>query len=360
MDFNLRKILPVAAMICSMASGLSAAQHDMQSSQSDMDKPRQITPGASPRVENGADVFISADFIYWSVREDGLNFATSGYANSPTTTLTKGQVVNPDFSWHPGFKVGIGLTMAHDDWDLFLEYTWLNSPSSTDSLTSNTTTNSTMQSTWIYQVNDVLNRITLARGDWSDNMNVGDLTLGRNLFISHYLSLRPHVGLKAGWHDQKYNVAYQEVLGTGNITETRLRFRNQSFGIGLLFGMDSAYFFDKNWSLFGDFAATALASHFDVDQKATDFELNNTVKVGADRVVYNYNNKIDTITPVIEWAMGVRWDYWFNEDSYHVGLQLGWEQQWWYGMNRFHNMFQGDDRGNLVMQGVTFKLRFDF
>ncbi len=32
---------------------------------------QEITPNAGPRVANGADVFLTADFIYWRPREDG-------------------------------------------------------------------------------------------------------------------------------------------------------------------------------------------------------------------------------------------------------------------------------------------------
>ncbi|NDE82432.1 MAG: hypothetical protein EB051_02290, partial [Chlamydiia bacterium] len=31
-----------------------------------------ITPPVSPRVTHGADIFISADFIYWYAQQDGL------------------------------------------------------------------------------------------------------------------------------------------------------------------------------------------------------------------------------------------------------------------------------------------------
>ncbi|MCI5051523.1 MAG: Lpg1974 family pore-forming outer membrane protein [Simkaniaceae bacterium] len=359
MELNLRKILSLAGFLCLTTTAVSAAQ-DMQSHH-DMDKPRQITPAASPRVENGADVFITADFIYWSVREDGLNFATSGYAAAPTTTLAKGKVYQPDFNWHPGFKAGLGLTLAHDDWDLFLEYTWMNAPMDWTTATNNGTDNSTLQSSWIFDVNDSVQRLTRATGAWSNNVNTADLTMGRHLFISHYLALHPHIGLKASWQKQRYKAYYQETDGVlGDITETRLSFRQQFFGIGLLAGIDSSYYFDKNWSLFGDFAASALASHFDVDHKSSQFLILNGEKNGANTVPLYFDEKVDTITPVLEWAMGVRWDYWFNEDSYHVALQLGWEQQFWLDMNRFHNVFDGGARGNLTMQGVTFKFRFDF
>jgi hypothetical protein len=76
--------------------------------------------------------------------------------------------------------------------------------------------------------------------------------------------------------------------------------------------------------------------------------------VGKYKAVYN------TLTPVLEMGMGLRWDYWFNDRSYHTGLSLGWEQQLWWNMNKFASIAYPATNGNLTMQGITFKFRFDF
>lgn len=364
MEVTFRKIATSVGLLCGCMTSLFAAQ-DLHSNSSDQqmkqDKTKQITPEASPRVEDGADVFLTADFIYWSVREEGLSFATSGFEtnNVGSATLSKGSVYEPDFKWDPGFKVGLGLALGHDGWDIFLQYTWMNSNSDSEKATNTTSAATDLLSTWIFDPADPSKPLTLAKGSWSLNYNTADLELGRHYFISHYLTLRPHVGLKASWQKQKNRVKYQETANGGVITETRLNMRERFFGIGLCAGMNSNWHFDKNWSMYGDFALSALASHFSVDQKYTNFNITNSV-ASQSLVLANFKNTIDTIKPVLELGMGVQWDYWFNDDSYHVGLSLGWEQQLWWGMNQFQNTFTGADYGDLTMQGVTFKFRFDF
>ena len=37
-----------------------------------------ITPSAGPVVKHGADIFVDADFIYWTARQDGLPYVYTG------------------------------------------------------------------------------------------------------------------------------------------------------------------------------------------------------------------------------------------------------------------------------------------
>ena len=65
----------------------------------------QITPPAGPLVSNGADVYLTADFIWWKAQQDGLAFAVNGI-NAPgeATDVSKGHLHQPHFKYEPGFK----------------------------------------------------------------------------------------------------------------------------------------------------------------------------------------------------------------------------------------------------------------
>lgn len=369
MEVNFRKIVSLAGVICGCMTSLFAAQdlhsNGMSGDDSDMNQPKQITPAASPRVENGADVFLTADFIYWSVREEGLAFATSGFAPGGvgTTTLSKGQTYYPGFRWRPGFKVGLGLDLGHDGWDIYAQYTWMNAPKHTRTATSTTDSNNELVSTWVFDPANEMQSVNYASGAWSLNFNTADLDIGRQYFISHYLVLRPFVGLKASWQKQRNTAYYQETVTTTSYTATNLSMKERFFGIGLRSGLNANFHFDKNWSLYGDCTLSALASHFNVSHSYTTWTVTNTdttPTASETLLLANYKTVLNTIKPVLETGMGLAWDYWFNDDSYHVGLSLGWEQQLWWGMNKFNNLLNGDSNGDLSMQGITFKFRFDF
>ncbi|HSX12675.1 MAG TPA: Lpg1974 family pore-forming outer membrane protein, partial [Rhabdochlamydiaceae bacterium] len=72
-------------------------------------------------MKDGANIFVTADFIYWTAREDNLDFAiTKDIDIDPA----KGRFVGPETRWRPGFKVGVGHDFCYDGWDIFAEYTW--------------------------------------------------------------------------------------------------------------------------------------------------------------------------------------------------------------------------------------------
>ena len=78
----IRKDWAFALGILSLSTAMVAAD---QTQQSDKNPPMPmgvtsqpsgvITPPVAPAVTNGADVFLTADFIYWRSHQDGLPFA---------------------------------------------------------------------------------------------------------------------------------------------------------------------------------------------------------------------------------------------------------------------------------------------
>lgn len=139
MENKLGRFLSYAAMAVCLTTGAYADQMEdqndtqMNRSSSDAVNFREITPNAGPRVTNGVDVFITADFIYWTSREEGLAFARSGiadYSEAIALGNTKlGNTYYPKSKFSPGFKVGVGLNLGHDGWDTYLNYTWFHNHS---------------------------------------------------------------------------------------------------------------------------------------------------------------------------------------------------------------------------------------
>ena len=83
METKFKKLLPLAGVLFGfMTTSLIAAQGDSQRSPAPAGKIndyqegrfKEITPHAGPRVQDGVDVFITADFIYWAPRTDGLGY----------------------------------------------------------------------------------------------------------------------------------------------------------------------------------------------------------------------------------------------------------------------------------------------
>lgn len=378
MDTYLNKLVPFAGVVCSMVASSAFAAGDMHSMHSQQ-KPapagqvhedqqghfREITPSAGPRVNDGADVYISADFIFWTARMDGLAYAGRGFGNG-STNPSSGTTQYPDFSFSPGFKVGLGLALAHDGYDLGIEYTWLHTNGNTSTTAGTTTQTDNLYPLWDIAGNYggttsggfAISELAKATSRWSLHYNVIDVEMGRNYFVSQYLKLRPHVGFKGAWNDIDYRVRY--TFDVDNSTQRLDEMTNNQdyWGFGLRTGLDTAWHFTKEFSLFADFALSALWSQYQSNRKDTEQQVVPTT--GTKTTLLSTNNDFHTVTPVLEMDLGLRWETWFSDDDYHFLIQAGWEEQVWFNFNNLARFIGESVNGNLTTQGLTLKFRFDF
>lgn len=320
-----------------------------------------ITPNAGPCVSCGADLFVTAEYLYWATREEHLGFAllNDPTTNQATSFAEKGCVIQPDWCSSSGFKVGLGLMLDCDGWDLYANYTWLRP--STKKRTVRPTDNKVLfDLNWNQSVDGTnFDNITSISGKWELHFNVLDLELGRNFFISQCLHLRPHFGLKGTWQGQWMNVVTIGTTGSGNTLQNITAmgsFELDYWGVGIRAGLDSSWHFSPCFSLVAEVAASALWERFCSDAKSV-FE-NQTTSLFS--VPINTQDTFHTINPVLELYLGFRWENWFCCDEWHWSIELGWEQQWWANQNQFYYGITETRMGDLSFQGLTLKLRFDF
>lgn len=317
-----------------------------------------ITPNAGPCVANGFDAHISASFIYWTAREDHLGFAyrepVQGIS-SGTTVTSKSHVKHPDWNFRPGFKIAVGYLYDHDGWDVLGEYTWLRVRDTKESLSANDLSTQRIQGIWPFSIN--IDDPTSVQTLWQLDFNVVDLELGRNFFISRYLKLRPHFGLKGTWQDQHYHVA---ALGlSDNIPSIVMdKHKLDYWGVGIRTGLDTAWHFSRCFSLYGEVSASLLWERFEAEEK-TDIA---PLEVGdAEPLTALYvGNDIRAVRPVVELTLGLRWETWFCCEHYHFSIEAGWEEQWWSDQNQLFDAYQETRQGDLSLHGLTLKARIDF
>ncbi len=340
-----------------------------------------ITPNASPVVNNGLNFFFNADFIYWTAREDGLAFATLNSAAQATqaesnTVLQKGSSLFVNNKYSPGFKAGVGTYSPHDGWDVNLEYTWFRTSPSSSTYEgkglSPRQLNNNLSFTKLFPFEFTNVNKRTAQATWKFRLNNFDLEIGRNFFVSHYLTLRPHLGLKGGWQRQLLtsNWTLNDVTGT-NVSWTSSDFvtntKQKQWNIGLRTGIDSAWMLSKNWSIFGDFALAALWNEFSLSRidTATTSGSPDSLENASNFQTFNQSTRFHILAPVFEFALGLRFDLWFADDQYKFRLQAGWENQTWLYQNNLDEVFPyrktfNTNGTNLSMQGLTLEAKIDF
>jgi hypothetical protein len=323
---------------------------------------REITPEAQPKVTHWADPYITADFIYWKAVEENIHYAYNGAFGSTNHNADDGRYHSPDFDFEPGFKLGFGLKFKHDGWDLFAQWTWLSEFEGDSHVKADHDGDNVPHyhghSAFLPQIG-ILGDITFdrAHADWSMHFNALDIELGRNFFISRYVTLRPHFGLKFGWIDQDLHVKADDFTVFGALTQAAIvppsegssKQDQDFFGVGIRTGLDAVWYFTKHWGLYGDFAISALWSDF--HSKREDHVATNTI---AKVENLDFKRTLTTLTQVLEFGLGFRYDCTFFIGDYEFFLQAGWEEQIWFNQNQFLDTV--DTRtGNLTFHGLTVK-----
>lgn len=351
----------LTGVVCSFLMGsiqLQAAQDTSYGQNGNGKEIQSVTPNAGPNTTWIVDPFFTVDFIYWTAREDGLDYAIEG-ANlnllNQVPSIPKGKIQNPDWSFDPGFKVGAGLKMQHDGWDVYANYTWFHN-SSHDSLHKPNGFLPTLPNFLFFLLNllpNIPNNLGFesAKQDWSLHFNTIDLELGRAYYISRFLTLRPHVGFKGTWQDQEVRTQYQLVVQ--NLF--RIHQHQDSWGIGIRTGLDACWYFIRSFGLYGDFSLTGMWSGFHSKRKDDHIQPDLTT-----------TNILDTkqlthaVKPVIEFGLGLRYELLYNNDDFRFLIQAGWEEQIWLEHNHLIDMAEYSDKGDLSLQGFTLEVRLDF
>ena len=341
------------------------------------DQKSVITPSVFPYVSCGSNIYMTVDFLWWQSILGGTGYAYNGTADGSAETplgvsVDRGQLHRPDYGFSPGFKVGVGGHFDHDGWAVGAEFTYL--PSSGDDTLDACDMSSRgcdpaliisgSKTNFNITTGDGINeQFSIVEGyaDWNQNFMALDVTLGRNFFISKYLTLNPHVGLKAAWITERIRYDFDPTPQTVDprdgsvplnvVIDSDVYKRQHVYGLGIRGGLDTMWHMTKSWAFYGDLSLTTFWAHFHVknyDGVTETLEGEYTTKK------LNYN--VVSVIPVIETGFGLAYISWFSNNRYRLQLQLGWENQIWTEFNYFTQ----DGFGSLAMQGMTFQAGLTF
>ena len=328
----------------------------------------RVTPPARPDVKDGADLFITADVLLWRAEEDGLEFAEETFQDtSKIQNLTDGRVLNPNFDWKWGFRVGIGYNMPHDGWDLYLDWVRFTSrdhKSNSVNPPTGAAATTLFASTGSNSAGGPSSNVQQASVHWNLKLNMLDLELGREFFVSKWLTLRPFTGLRSGWIDQKLSTDYINEVPSGATLETfdidqRCRF----WGLGIRAGLNTLWSLGCGWGIYGNAAISLLPGRFHINYEQDSTQ----VTVGTDSQHYTKDH-LNAARAVTDLALGLRWDTLTCDEAYHFAFRVGFEQHHFFGQNQFRNYnYDSSARpvsratlSDLTTYGVTAGFEFGF
>lgn len=288
--------------------------------------PAQMDPNPSARwgTKDRSNFFIQGEVLW--IKPLGMNFSKTLRTNNH---LSSASYFSNEFT--TGERVGIGYNTCYDGWDAVLEYTGFN-----------------------YHHN---NAGSAYRGGnvtgttaYTYYFNQGDLDFGRMMKISRKVKMRPHVGARVLWLNEK--VSFNYTVPTGYSYQ-----KNKNTLGGLELGLDSVWMFAKEFGVYANLGLTTL-----VNQQKSVFFNNASANIDGPSFNTNYGSKIVSGYDI---KVGIRWDKNFSDDSYHFGINFGYEQHSLININNLlgdfsdsvnHTLFDND----FTWQAISLGARFDF
>ncbi|MBS0650421.1 MAG: hypothetical protein JSR93_04600, partial [Verrucomicrobia bacterium] len=329
-------------------------------------QPRAKSASTYLKAPEAVGIFFRGEFLYWNAELEGLDYvirskSISGAASPApfdiAPTMKKGKALYPDFSWDPGFRIGIGYHIPHDQWDICLNWTRFQTDASDSSYPPS---GGSIDGTWL--LTSFGSSATFASAHWKLDYDVLDLELGRFYYLTRALSARPFIGLRGVWIDQHYRTTYNGISVSRGfflppaITNIRLKMKNDYEAFGLRAGSNLDWAFNRHWSLIGEASVSLVYGFFDVSQKSS---ISNPIAPFE----IDSKEEFHTTKANFEVAIGLQWNTYFAKDRYHLVIAGTYEFIEWFSQNqltRFSGSYRFPSHGNLMLQGGTFSARFEF
>ena len=315
-----------------------------------------INPSGRPEVKDGADIFLTADLLVWQAHENGLGYVIKDNGSN----LNKSHTREPHFNWDPGFRIGFGINTPHDGWDLYANWTYYHTKARSH------VSNGTEYPVFANPAYVGGDTFTSSNAQWKLNLNMIDVELGREFFVSKWLTLRPFIGLRNAWVYQRMNVDYNAVTvaispgpsaGSSYFTDMKCQF----WGMGVRPGLDTQWGVGSGFSFFGNTSLSLLYGFFHQTQDQSSVLSTTTTSYIGNQ----HSNRVGRA--IVETELGVRWEHMLAKDRLHFAVQLGWENLIFFGQNQFDRYVASLDpamyvanQGDLTLQGYTLAFRLDF
>lgn len=388
LKFLIRFSLLASTCILSADADTDAKIRNLQSRVNSLEYMRGsclVNPSGRPTQKCDWGGYITIDPILLNAQENGLEFVLvtqnvgQGTAAASDFIFLSGKTKakSPNFDWDWGFRAGIGVNLPRDGWDLYLNWMRLRSfahksvqaDGITEWLTPVFVSNQTQPFAPL-SLNQGLLRTS--KSTWRLLLNELDLELGRQFFVSKWLTLKPHGGLRTAWIRQKNGISYNDwqpnaSIESVDITHYFVNMKCNYWGIGFKGGLDTQWGIGCGWSLFANFDAAILYGYFDIfnDQSADFAQI-------APIDFFSYHDFYHISRFITDFIAGIRYDYLFCDERYHLGIQVGWEHHLFFDQNQFTKFigagaFNGGlpgviiaNQGDLSFQGFSAQVRFDF
>jgi hypothetical protein len=332
------------------------------------------------------DVYVTSSFIYWQAQQENMEIGLISsndpnvFGDNPFSTsyVNNMSITQPNFTFIPGFKFGIGGNFDWDGWDAYGEYTRYHgtTASGVSPLKPSTATaGNPSNGKYLYPMQGAPGAYeTLffrsANQSWNLKMDLVDISLARAYYSGTKLSIRPFFGGRGAWIRQNLSTFYNGSTsnystdnGYSNATQKNY---SASWGIGPRAGFESNWMLGYGLRFLGNGSADILYTRYRThsDAQVVTLAAGSAVPITSNSAV---SQSIDYLRTHLDAEIGIGWGSYFDQQNWHVDLSATYGFQVFWDQNMFRNFLDSSmqaksftPNGNLYIQGVTANARFDF
>ena len=306
---------------------------------------------------NPWEAYATVSFIYWHASESGLNFGTAFTDQTIAATPHIGTTPNQlDFKYKPGFKLGTGTQINHDDWMLTLEWTRLHLKDTE----SKSTTTGFFTNTLAPVPYGTLIETSAA---WRLNLDLVDWELSRPFYRGKSLTVEPSFGLRVALIRQKYDDHSVSAGFVGGNVPIFAKVDSKSWAIGPRCGLDGNWLFAHGFRFFGNMAGSILYSHYKTKAFLTFSGLALDV---------NPKEIFEFLRAVTEIGAGIGWGTYIDSMKWNIDFSAGYDFLVFFNQNTLRYLTNatndagslatlgGSSPSNLYLHGLTVKAKVDF
>lgn len=365
------------------------------------------TPNISNCQNSCGQWSFEADVLYWTACEEGLTYGSETDANLNPFSAARSQTArlplifpidptyitkkkHPHTRWDLGYRLGLGYQFPCECWNADFIWTHFNTDSHGKHSKVPSSSNFFTPAWGSIPVTGVVTGplfggvppshgnlfpVDEAHAHWKLRLNLLDLEIGREFCVNSCLTLRPFIGVRGAFINEKYDLEYHSktVVTVGIVTTTtdakdNTRLKNDFEGAGVRGGLDTNYDLGCGVSLYGGVAASLLYGETEIKGKeAVTFTrtITGTLPPTVTSVFEHEQKERDCgVRAITDAEIGFRWIHCCCEKL--ITLQFGWEHHFFFNQSQFEKFtnFNGSDNfatnrfpqnihGDMSIQGLV-------
>lgn len=306
-------------------------------------------------------IFLWGSYLYWQPRQDGMEVGfTQTITGSFANFTENNSILNLDWNYRTGYKVGLGFHTSLDDWDMSAEYTWFHMNHRT------TFRHVPIFAKWfaLNTTPDFLggtldNEFASIDSDWKLHLDMGDVEVTRASYVGTNFVLRPHLGGRILWLKQHYIQSGPNLSTFFDGTTITMDARSRWFAGGPRIGVEANFIFGgRNLRFFGNADASLLYGRYHVNYASPIIP---TVPGGASNLTAK--NRVSAVRANADIGAGFALGFYVGHHNFHVDILASYDFQVFWNQNMMADLvfnINEPNIGNLYIQGLTGTLRLDF